>query len=132
MPSQFSVGLDVRNFGSSGSDGYKNTTATNGATYSYKYSGGSDNEGNVTSALGNGNAAITIQLNSDPRYRINNVAFTDDSQSQLSWRSNAPTTAVITDANNAAEDADYTLTVGDTTANCTFPCDPYIVNRPAK
>jgi hypothetical protein len=32
MPSNFSVSLDVRNFASSGSDGYTNTTPSNGST----------------------------------------------------------------------------------------------------
>ena len=120
--------LDVRNFPSNGSDGYTNTTASNNAVYSYKYSGGTDNAGGMQTKVGNGVATLNLSLDSDNRYSIDNVSFKDDPQNQLAWRGNAPTTGVITDANTAVETAHYKVKVADATASCTFDCDPMVDN----
>jgi hypothetical protein len=121
--------LDVRNFPTNGSDGYTNTTASNNAIYSYKYSGGTDNAGGMEVKVGQGVATLNLSLDSDNRYSIDGVNFTDDPNNQLAWRGNAPTTGVITDANTAVEVAHYSVTVADSTASCTFPCDPMIDNE---
>jgi hypothetical protein len=134
MPNNFSVNLDVRNSASSGSDGYTNTTASNGSVYSYKYSGGNGGGGdvNVPNAGGhNANAAITVTMNSDPRYSITNVGFVGDTLNQFAWHAGGQASvAVITDTNSAAASVKYTCTVTDSTANCTMPCDPIIKNEP--
>src|SRR5688572_10985361 len=65
--------LDVRNFPSNGSDGYTNTTATNNAIYSYKYSGGTDNAGGMDVKVGQGVATLNLSLDSDNRYSIDGV-----------------------------------------------------------
>ncbi|MBC7990960.1 MAG: hypothetical protein H7Y19_15460 [Luteimonas sp.] len=130
MPS-LNVGLDVRNSAASGGDGYTNTPATNGATYSYKYSGGSDGNGNANDA-GEGVLTITVTVGTDPRYTINGVTFSGDIESQLS----APTppagatSIVITDSDAATGSGYFSINVNDTTANCTFVCDPRITNTP--
>jgi len=121
--------LDVRNFPSNGNDGYKNTTATNNAVYSYKYSGGTDSAGGMEVQVGQGVATLNLSLDSDNRYSIDDVKFKDDPNNQLTWRGNAPTTGVITDANTAVETAKYKVIVADSTASCTFPCDPQIDNE---
>lgn len=128
MPSTNAT-LDVRNFPSNGSDGYTNTTASNNAIYSYKYSGGTDNAGGMDVKVGQGTATLNLSLDSDQRYSIDDVNFTDDPNNQLAWRGNAPTNGVITDANTAVETAHYSVTVADSTADCTFPCDPMIDNE---
>lgn len=129
MPSNANVTLDVRNFASNGSDGYTDTTASNNAIYSYRYTGGNDNGGNVD-FTGRGRVTLTVQLQSDPRYQIGNVGFTGDTNNQLTWLAqNAPKTAVIQDVNTAVQNANYKITVNDTTANCTVPCDPQINNK---
>lgn len=129
MPGNASVSLDVRNFASNGSDGYTDTTASNNATYSYRYTGGSDNGGDVN-FHGRGRVTLTVQLQSDPRYQISSVGFTGDTNNQLTWLAqNAPTTAVIQDLNTVVQNANYKITVSDTTANCTVPCDPQINNK---
>ena len=129
MPSNANVSLDVRNFPPNGSDGYTNTTASNNATYSYRYTGGSDNGGDVT-FNGRGRVTLTVHLQSDPRYEIGNVGFTGDANNQLTWLAqNAPTTAVIQDLNTVVQNANYKVTVNDTSANCTVPCDPQIINK---
>ena len=128
MPSNASVSLDVRNFPSNGSDGYTNTTASNNAIYSYCYTGGTHG-GDVT-FQGRGQVTLTVHLNSDPRYQINTVGFVNDTNNQLSLQpENSPTTAVIKDINTVVQDAAYKVTVSDTTANCTIPCDPQINNK---
>lgn len=126
------VNLDVRNTASSTSDGYTNTTASNGAVYSYRYTGGSDGHGNSTEKVGGGVAKITVVLNSDPRYQISGVLFSGDAGPDLSTQPGANTTTslIITDQDTMAGSGYYKITVTDTTANCTFDCDPQITNEP--
>jgi len=133
-----SVSLDVRNSSSNG-DGWTNVQAANGAPYSYKYTGGnhSDNNGKVVFGVGGGNAAVTLGFASttDPRYQFvgnNVVTFQNDPNGQLSTHGAATGTRVINDNCSAELDATYKVTVTDTTANTTVPCDPVIQNKPAK
>lgn len=127
--------LDVRNSASNG-DGWTNVTAANGATYSYKYTGGnqSANDGSVKFTVGRGNAAVTVNFASttDTRYRFDGacVGFTGDNANQLSTQGNAPRTRVINDSCSSEINAQYKVTVTDTTANTTIPCDPMIANVP--
>ena len=126
------VSLDVRNWASNGSDGYTSTTASNGAVYSYQYTGGSDGHGNVSETTGAGSATITVSLHSDSRYSISTVGISGDIENQLSWQpvANSTTSVVITDTDTSSGSGYYCVVVSDSTANCTFPCDPLIVNRP--
>lgn len=129
--SNTNVSLDVRNFPSNGSDGYTDTTASNHAVYSYLYSGGSDGHGNVEEIADSNSGTITVGMQSDPRYRIDNVVFSGDVESQLSWQpGSSPTSVVITDSDTETGRGTYCISVTDTSANCTFPCDPEIVNKP--
>ena len=130
MPGNPTITLDVRNFAASPGDGYTNTTSSINTTYSYKYSGGDSNGGNVT-FTSRGRVTIVVQLQSDPRYTINTVGFTGDTNNQLSLVSNphAQTTATIQNLNSVVQTANYKVTVSDSTANCTFPCDPQIINK---
>lgn len=130
MTNPIAVTLDVRNFPSNGSDGYTNTTATDNQTYSYKYGGGTDGAGDVDEITGGGVGQITVTLSSDPRYIISDVAFSGDPATQLSWTPVTSTQALITDQDTADEDAYYSLTIRDNSAQCTFPCDPKISNKP--
>lgn len=130
MPS-INVGLDCRNWASSGSDGYTTTTASNGGLYSYQYSGGTDGHGNVDDTVGTGNLAITVTINADARYVVNSVSFTGDIESQLSSApGNSPTSVIINDSDSQTGSGYYTISVRDTSANCTFPCDPTVTNKP--
>lgn len=130
-----SATLDVRNTASNG-DGWTNVTAANGATYSYKYSGGNQpaSDGSIKFSVSGGNAAVTLNFASttDPRYRFEGacITFTGDNASQLSAQGNAPRTRVINDRCTAAITAQYKVAVTDTTANTTIPCDPMIQNMP--
>lgn len=125
------VTLDVRNGPSSGSDGYTNTTASNNAIYSYLYGGGSDGSGDMDETADSNSASFTVTVGGDPRYQISNVVFSGDIESQLSWQPGTPaTTVTITDSDTATGSGHYSITVSDSTAGCTFPCDPEINNRP--
>ena len=121
--------LEVRDFPSNGSDGYIDTTASNNAVYSYRYTGGSDDAGGLLGKGNGGTATLNLTLDSDPRYTIDSVTF-DGLDNQLSWRGNAPRNGVITDQNTAAGSGNYHVVVRDATANCTVPCDPMISNEP--
>jgi hypothetical protein len=125
-----SVSLDLRNFAATQGDGYTNTTASNGATYCYKYSGGTDGNGNVTVTTGGGTLTITITVGQDPRYVVDSIGFNND-VGDLSWHfGETSQSATITDTDLDNENAYYNVVVKDTTANCTFSCDPGITNQP--
>ena len=129
--SNTNVTLDVRNFSSGGADGYTDTRASNDATYSYRYVGGSDGHGNIEEIADGVSGTITVDMQSDPRYRIGGVVFSGDVEQQLSWQAgDVQTRVVITDSDTQTGAGTYCVTVYDTTANCTIPCDPAIVNKP--
>lgn len=126
-----SVFLDLRNFAATQGDGYTNTVATNGATYCYKYSGGTDGNGGVEVTTGTGVMTITITVGQDPRYVVDSIGFSGDAGSDLSWHfGETAQSATITDTDLDNENAYYNVVVKDSTANCTFICDPPISNKP--
>lgn len=126
------VNLDVRNWASNGSDGYTSTTASNNAVYSYQYTGGSDGHGNVQETTGAGSATITVGMHSDSRYVISAVNISGDIENQLSSPPvpAGATSIVITDTDSSSGSGYYNIVVTDTSANCTFPCDPMVTHRP--
>jgi hypothetical protein len=130
MPNPHEISLDVRNFPAT--EGWKNTQASNGQAYSYKYTGGDPdtNDGTLIFTIGNGNAAVNLNLIADARYNIDNVSFTGDNANQLTARGNAPGSRVINDQNTEVLNASYKVTVMDTGNNdVTIPCDPPIINK---
>jgi len=125
------VSLDVRNFSSS-DPGWVNVTGSNGQPYSYAYSGGNNgNNGNLQFSIGGGNAATTVSLVADQRYQFQgDVTFVNDPDGQLTSQGNAPRNRVVNDRCSAAlPNGQYKITVLDTTANATVPCDPVIINK---
>ena len=128
-PSSRSIALDVRDAPSSGADGYTDTTASNGKVYSYKYSGGDKGGGDVT-FTGRGAGTVVVHLRGS-RYAIDSVDFPDDPNDQLSDDASAssPTSAVIKDKNDTVQTATYKVTVKDSSADATVPCDPKIINN---
>mgnify|MGYP003493260219 CR=1 FL=1 len=128
-----SASLDIRNFAATPGDGYTNTTASNGATYCYKYSGGTDGNGGVEVTTGTGTLTLTVTVGSDPRYTVYNVTFTGDTAGDMSWTwGNIPLNnqAIIADTDTSNEDAYYSVIIQDRTAQCTFACDPPLKNKP--
>ncbi len=129
--SNVNVGLDIRNFPCQPNDGYTNTTTSNETVYSYKYSGGTDEHGGVEESRGAGSGTITVQIGTDPRYTVSDVTLTGDIEAQLSWtHGTSNTIAVITDTDTSSGSGYYSVICSDSTAHCTFPCDPPIVNNP--
>jgi hypothetical protein len=130
MPSPVNVNLDVRNFSSGGADGYTNVIASNGQTYSYKYTGGSDSHGNVNVTVGHGQAAINVTVGSDARYSITNITF-NPADTQFTWHAGGhASVAVILDTAATVVSVKYTTIVFDSNAGCSIPCDPVIHNVP--
>ena len=128
MPHDHNVNLQVRAQPSNGNDGYTNTTATNNAIYSYKYTGGDDGHGDISETLGTGAATIDVQLNGGSRFQISEITFSGDTPGQLSWSGGGDSAAII-DANTVVENATYCTKVIDSNDNCSFNCDPMIGNE---
>ena len=113
--------------------GWHTVTASNGQMYSFKYSGGHQDKGGLKTKVGDGEASIDVHVDTDRRYSIDHVHFTDDAYHQLFWQPvpGSDSSGVIIDANTKAEDADYTVVVADAQAGgATIPCDPMIQNDP--
>ncbi len=126
------INLSLHDTPSNGSDGYTDIDAC-GSTYSYKYSGGTGNGGDVT-FTGRRPVTVVLKLNnassSDRRYTLRDVTFEGDDNHQLSWSGKAPTNGVINDKNDVAQTASYKVMVDDATkASCSIPCDPKIINQ---
>ena len=129
MPHDHVVNLQVRAQPSNGNDGYTNTTASNNAVYSYKYTGGDDGHGDIRETLGTGATTIDLNLNGGSRFQISDIEFSGAAPGQLSWAGGGDTAAII-DANTVVENATYCTKVIDSTANCYFNCDPMIGTDP--
>jgi hypothetical protein len=113
-------------------DGYTASPATNGKVYYYKFSGGSDGNGNVTEYTddGSGIGTIRVTLTGSP-YEIVQVSFNGDSHSDMSWIPGpANSIVIIKDTNIDNENVYFSVLAKDPQANCTFGCDPSIVNKP--
>lgn len=123
-----SIRLDVRYGSSGGSEGYTDTTASNGATYSYKYSGGGGKGGDVVFDH-RGRVTISVHLSGNT-YSIEDVGFTGDIHKQLSRLPSpaAARVAVIQNRNDMVQTANYKITVVDEDG-VKVPCDPKIINR---
>ena len=123
------VKLKVRPTASNGG-GWTTVTASNGAPYSFKYSGGHMDTGGLQTKVGDGPATIAISLDTDDRYAIEAVQFTGQIKSQLRWQGDA-SEGEITDDNVAEGSAHYGVVVIDTQdGNARFTCDPMISNLP--
>jgi hypothetical protein len=123
------ISLDVHNTPSNGSDGYTDTTASNGAIYSYRYSGGEGKGGDVIFKT-RGRVTVNVHVANGSGYSIDDVSFIGDAGEQLSWLNpNAGKVAVIQNLNTVVQVANYKVTVRDEAADVTVPCDPRIVNQ---
>jgi hypothetical protein len=112
--------------------GFTPTLASNGATYYYQYTGGntSANNGAIDVPVGTGRVTINITLSGSSIFKIQSIAVSGDTGGQLTYEIFDNTHAAIYDMDTRTESAYYKVNVTDTTANCTFPCDPPIVNEP--
>lgn len=130
------VELDIRLGGSAGGRWIKESS---GKDYYYKYTGGGhrDDNGTVEHKVGQGQAAVTVNLIADPRYHFDTVSFENDhaTEKQLSQAGNGGRQRTITNKCTQGMDAAYKIKVIDTgtdgKGNRTICCDPSIRNIPA-
>jgi len=114
--------------------GYKHTFGSDGNPYSYKYSGGDDDSGNLQIYAREGrNVTIPVHLSADHAFSIVSLVFQRD-QGQLSFpRITNPTEAVIQDMNTVAfPDGYYAVVVIYDIApdnQVIISCDPGIINN---
>jgi hypothetical protein len=129
-PASPNITLEVHDHASSGNDGYTDTTASNGAVYSYRYSGGEGSGGDVIFRT-RGRVTVHVRLPNGSNYVVEQVRFSGDTHDQLSWlaRQGSPRHAVIQDVNDTVQTARYKITVRDTRNGMTVPCDPIMANR---
>lgn len=110
--------------------GFTPTSSTSGTTYYYQYTGGNTNSNNgaVVVEPAMGRVTINITLNGSTEFRIADIQFSGDSAGQLTYQIVDNMHATIYDVDTHSENAYYKVIVSDTTANCSFPCDPPIDN----
>jgi hypothetical protein len=129
MTDPYTITLDVRNGASNGNDGYTNTSTTDGQTYCYRWTGGTDNAGDVLESIRAGVAQINVQLRADSRYHIVTGGF-GDGNTQFSFSVTDNYNGVISDVGTVAENDYFNLQVSDSSRqNCTFWCDPRVGNQ---
>lgn len=129
MTEPYTITLDIRGSASNGSDGYTNTPTSDGLTYCYRWTGGSDSMGNVAESLSAGVASINVQLRADSRYHIENAIFTPGN-TQFTFDKTDNYNAVISDLGTATESDYFNMQCSDSSrSNCTFWCDPRIGNE---
>ncbi len=127
MPATVNVSLDCRNFKTTNDNTYTNIKGSNNQWYSFKYTGGTDNKGNVTVTKGNP-TNVVVTIHADARFDVSDTAVSNDSKGDIS-KSKAQKSATFAD--NAADverDIYYKVIVLDTVANATFEADPKIDN----
>ncbi len=126
------ITLDVLAAPSNGQPGYTATIASNGSTYSCRFTGGDGNTGDVTFNQ-RGDAKFTVTIGSQSSFAIDDVGFISD-RKKLLWHDLGPVpkkTVTIHDRNTDRQAAFYVLSVVDLAAPSpvTALCDPKIVNR---
>ncbi|UHQ20489.1 hypothetical protein LVB87_04850 [Lysobacter sp. KIS68-7] len=131
MPSNESVTLKLKP-GAANGQGWTTTTASNGQQYSYKYTGGHNDNGSMKTKVGDGTATLNLTVDADNRYGLSNVTFQNDTYNQLTWSASPDMqSGTITDVNTQVETANYTTIAYDAqNGNATIPCDPMIGNDP--
>ena len=117
------------NVSDSAQTGYTATPASNGSTYYYKYTGGSDGNGNVTEKVGSPQDIVVLMDTTG--YKINDVSFANDPNDQLTWSRDSDTQITIADADTVVEsNAYYKIVAANAAGTITFDCDPRITNDP--
>jgi hypothetical protein len=129
MTKKIPVGLDLRNAQYGTLPGYTETTATNSTKYYYKYSGGTEGDGNVKVKKDKA-AEITVTVGNDARYSVSGVSVTNDSKHDITTDFSGVTATINDDAKDVESGMEYTITVYDSTAKTKFDCDPRIDNVP--
>ncbi|MUV13126.1 hypothetical protein [Noviluteimonas gilva] len=117
--------------GSNNGNGWVNVTAPNTQQqYSFKYTGGDQDNGGLKTKIGDGTATINVSLNGNNRYSVTGVNFASDTTPPQLSSTHSTDTAVVTDLNTAQLNSDYCVMVLDSTNGSLIPCDPMIHNDP--
>src|SRR5258707_10612266 len=120
MPLSQSITLAVQDKASSGTDGFTNSTASNGAAYGCKFSGGTGKGGEVVFQIG-ARATVLVQL-ADSRYAGDSVRFPDDPHDQLSFGESPVGMAVFKANKEDVELRSVMFTINERKKRATVPC----------
>lgn len=107
-----------------------------GDPYTYAYTGGGQNHGNVKCIYGRGAHDIVVSIakksqGRDDRYRIVKITFSGPGKSQFSWHQGAQShVAIIDNDATGPADVEYSAYVEDKRTREVFICDPMIKNVP--
>lgn len=127
MPQTVNVSLDCRNFKTTNDDTYTNVKGSNNKWYSFKYTGGTDNKGNVTVTKGNP-TDVVVTIHADSRYDVSDTDVTNDPKGDISKSKSQKSATFADSASDEEHGIYYKVTVLDTVANATFDADPRIDN----
>ena len=101
------VNLNVQP-GSNNGNGWITVTAPNTQQqYSFKYTGGDQNNGGLKTKVGDGTATINVSLNGNSRYSVTGVNFTADITPPQLSSTHSTDNAAVTDLNTAQLNSDY-------------------------
>jgi hypothetical protein len=131
VPHGHAVTLEVR----TGSvPGYIQTYGSNGAIYSYMFTGGDKGHGNVAVDHSEGAVNIQVALQGDSVFTMGKIDFTDDDGQLSDNIAGNGRMGIIHDSNSAPLDAYYQVVVNDNTDSdpakvVKIACDPRIVNN---
>lgn len=115
-----------------GPAGWTNVQASNGQSYGYRFTGGTDGLGNVEQAIGEQKEISAVSI-ADPRFQFigDCITISNDPNNELSGRVNDVRSITVTNKNDKAEsNAYWSVAITDTQLNCTIPCDPKVTNDP--
>lgn len=125
--------------GSKSDKGWKNVTASNGAAYAYKYTGGGDNNGNQEFIANRQPETFDIVFKGQDGSTYQFVAFNNKTTpSDLSGVVNADGTVItVTDSCQTVGEFTFGARVGvrksdGSAPDVTFDCDPVVRNRPGQ
>lgn len=127
MSQTVNVSLDCRNFKTTNDDTYTNVKGSNNQWYSYKYTGGTDNKGNVTVHKGTP-TDVVVTINADARFDVSDTDVKHDSKGDISKSKTQKTATFADNARNEEHGIYYKVVVIDTVADATFDADPKIDN----
>ena len=120
------ITLDVKNTASTGSDGYTNAEGSEGGIYSYKYSGGDDDQGHVTVHKGTP-TVISVTLHTTG-YSVEGAGVTNDPNEDISIATTSTTATFTDNAEDLESNIEYSVTLINGSNSETFTADPKIDN----
>jgi hypothetical protein len=125
--------------GSKNDQGWKNVTASNGAAYAYKYTGGGDNNGNQEFIANRQSATFNVVFQGQDGTTYQFVGYKNKtSPTDLSGVVSSDGTVIsVTDSCQTIGEFSFGATVGvrktdGSAPDVTFDCDPVVRNKPGQ